>query len=120
MFTQNPSGDLLDLTGTYPVPPKRDRRGPCLPAGRKGYNMNETSMARIRLATACPGSPFDILRAMSFAERPRPVSGELHNNTPRTILTVGMGSTGSIRARMEPRGQSPWYLHEIPSYAPGC
>jgi hypothetical protein len=36
---------------------KRDRRGPCLPADRKGHNMNEISLARILLATACLGSP---------------------------------------------------------------
>jgi len=45
---------------------------PCKPrhvGGVKGHNMKETSF---------PGSPFDILRAMSFAERPRLVGGELH------------------------------------------
>jgi hypothetical protein len=31
------------LAEMCPVPPKRDRRGPCLPAGRKGRNMNEIS-----------------------------------------------------------------------------
>jgi len=25
------------------------------------------------------GKPFDLLRAVSFVERPRPVGGELHN-----------------------------------------
>jgi len=43
-------GRLLHLVGTCPVPPKRDN-------GAKGHNMNETSFARILLATACPGSP---------------------------------------------------------------
>jgi len=41
------------------------RRGPCLPAGRKGHNMNDISFARIRLATGVPG-------------KPRPLGGELH------------------------------------------
>jgi len=34
------------LTGKRPVPPKRDRRGPCLPVGRKGHNQNEISFPR--------------------------------------------------------------------------
>jgi hypothetical protein len=45
------------LAGKCPVPPKPDRRGPCLPAGRKGHNENDISYARFRLATTCPGSP---------------------------------------------------------------
>ena len=28
-------------------------------------------------------------------------------------------SSGTIITGMEPHGQSPWYLHKIPSYAPG-
>jgi hypothetical protein len=45
------------LAGTCSVPPKRDRWGPCLLAGRKRHNMNETSFTRILFATASPGSP---------------------------------------------------------------
>ena len=40
-------------------------------------SQNDISFARIPLATACPGSPFDILRAVSSAEASRPVAGEL-------------------------------------------
>jgi hypothetical protein len=29
-----------------------------------------------------PGKPFDVLRAVSFAERPHPVGGELHKSNP--------------------------------------
>ncbi len=59
------------LAGKCPVPPKQDRRCPCLPAGRKGHNMNEISFARILLATLCPGSP-------AVPPRPNGVGGELH------------------------------------------
>jgi hypothetical protein len=34
------------MTGKCPVPPKRDRRGPCLPAGRKGHDQSEISLPR--------------------------------------------------------------------------
>jgi len=37
--------------------------------GVKGHNMNDSTL---------PGSPFDILRAVSSVARPRPVGGELH------------------------------------------
>ncbi len=57
LLQDSPSSKRDFLTGTCLIPPKRDRRGPCLPAGRKGHNMNEISFARILLAAACPGSP---------------------------------------------------------------
>ena len=57
------------LTGACPFPPTRDRQG---------HKMNEISFAPILLATACPGCPFDILRAVSSVERPHPAGGEFH------------------------------------------
>ena len=68
-FSLGSGVETLSLAGTCPFPPKQDRRGPCLPAGRKGHNTKET---------ASPGSPFDILRAVSSVERPRPAGGEIH------------------------------------------
>jgi len=44
------------LTGTWAVPPTRDRQGHCLPGGRKGYNIEMIYLA---------GKPFDLLRAVS-------------------------------------------------------
>jgi hypothetical protein len=49
--------DFQALADKCPVPPKRDRRGPCLPVGRKGHNKSDISFARIPIATTCPGSP---------------------------------------------------------------
>jgi hypothetical protein len=49
------STNALLSAGKCPVPPWQDRRGPCLPAGRKGHNQNDTSF---------PGSP--ALSARSF------------------------------------------------------
>jgi len=64
----------------------RNPRLACLPVGRvggvKGYNMNDMTM---------PGSPFDILRAVSFVERPRPVGGELHKLSGRAALSALLG-----------------------------
>jgi hypothetical protein len=37
MSAQDPSGDLLDLTGTCTVSLRQDGRSPCLPVGRKGH-----------------------------------------------------------------------------------
>jgi hypothetical protein len=42
---------------SVPRPPKRDRRGPCLPAGRKGRNMDEISFVHILFATGVSGKP---------------------------------------------------------------
>jgi len=44
-------------------------RRPRLAGGVKRHNINEAS---------CPGSPFDVLRAVSSVERSRAVGGELH------------------------------------------
>ena len=49
-----------------------------VPRGVKGHNANAIFLARILLATACPGSPFGMIRAVNSVERPRPVGGELH------------------------------------------
>jgi hypothetical protein len=40
-----------------------------VPRGVKGHNMNDNTL---------PGSPFDILRAVSSVQRPQPMYGELH------------------------------------------
>jgi hypothetical protein len=40
-----------------------------VPRGVKGHNINDNTL---------PGSPFDILRAVSSVERSRPVGGKLH------------------------------------------
>jgi hypothetical protein len=56
------------VTGTCPVPPKRDRRGPCLPAGP------EPSMVQGRQEGA---QQYE--RNLLF-RKPRPVGGELHSS----------------------------------------
>jgi len=49
-----------------PVPPRRDRRGPCLPAGRKGHNHKTLFPSR----------------------EARPVAGELHFVVPETTYDM--------------------------------
>jgi hypothetical protein len=48
-------GDCFDRN--VPVPPKQDRRVKSIRPDHGGHKMNETSFARILLATVCPGSP---------------------------------------------------------------
>ena len=60
---------------------KLDRQVPRKPrlVGRgKGHNFKSISLLTFRSPLRAPGSPFDILRALSSVERPRPVAGELH------------------------------------------
>ena len=68
------------MTGKCPVNPALEglplKAGPFLPAGRKGHNIKGKYLT---------GKPFGILRAVSFAERPRLQGVELHKASGKGI-----------------------------------
>ena len=89
------------LTSKCPVPPKRDRRGPCLPAGRKG-----TIKTIFPLLASLP--PLRAREAPACLSRPDGVAGELQCNVMVNRANISNGDCKTVPVAPASSAQWRW------------